>query len=96
MRILYSLSQITLHAMQAAIPHATLILFGLLDILPFPKDFVTYTIKTGTATCSDEPITGGFVGSSANVGEDGDGDWIPELFDEEKETMTRHTVSACP
>lgn len=46
--------EITLHAMSSAIPHALSVLHALIDILPFPKNFVHHDITSHKVTCVDE------------------------------------------
>lgn len=100
------LPSLTLHALSAAIPHATLLLFSLLEILPFPRDFVRYEIKTGTVVCLDEEVGNGggmkvkklAMGGAGEegheeVGEGEEMDWEPELFEEERPIVNRPVVS---
>jgi len=42
--------------MGAAIPHAAMLATSLVRILPYPKDEITTTIKTGTVSVVDEVI----------------------------------------
>lgn len=48
------LNQITLHALCVAIPHAVMLLYALVDILPFPKQFIHHEIQTSSVECHDE------------------------------------------
>lgn len=73
-------SQLTMHAMGAAIPHAMQLLFALLDILPFPRQHMYHEIRTTSVQCVDE------VGQP----EDDEGDGI-----EEDEVERRTRIKVC-
>ena len=53
----YSYKELYLSAMGAAIPHAAMLATSLVRILPYPKDEVTTSIKTGTVNVLDEVIS---------------------------------------
>lgn len=53
------MNHLTLYALSASIPHALLILHALLDILPYPKQYVRYELRTGSIDCVDEMIPEG-------------------------------------
>lgn len=48
------LNQITLHALCVAIPHAVMLLYALIDILPFPRQYIHHEIQTSSVECHDE------------------------------------------
>jgi hypothetical protein len=52
--IVRRLNQITLHALCVAIPHAVMLLYALIDILPFPRQFIHHEIQTSSVECHDE------------------------------------------
>ena len=53
---LRSYKELYLSAMGAAIPHAAMLATSLVRILPYPKDEMRTTIKTGTVSVLDEVI----------------------------------------
>ncbi len=82
----YRLNHITLHALCASIPHSLLLLHALLDILPYPKQYVNYEIRTSTVECTDEVF-----------GKNGADDEEMEVFEEEAgEMRTRLKVGVRP
>jgi hypothetical protein len=81
----HSLSHVVLHALCASIPHAMLLLHALLDILPYPKQYVTYEIRTSTTACTDEMF------GKRGI-DDEDGDLLP-FEEEESEMRTRSKAS---
>lgn len=77
----------TLYAINAAIPHALLLLHALIDLLPYPKGpkGMWHEIHTGTAECVDE----------VDVGADGENEFsgIGAVEENEPERRARLNVS---
>lgn len=63
------MNEITLHALCVAIPHAIMLLYALVDILPYPKQFIHHEIRTESVECMDEMV----VVDPAAVGKGGNG-----------------------
>lgn len=76
---MYRHSQVTIHAMGAAIPHAMQLLFALMEILPFPRQHIYHEIRTTSVQCVDEV---------SKADEDGDG-----IEEDESERRVRLKVS---
>ncbi|KAJ9113226.1 hypothetical protein QFC22_006065 [Naganishia vaughanmartiniae] len=50
------MNELTLHALCVAIPHAVMLLYALVDILPYPRRFIHHEIRTESVACLDEMV----------------------------------------
>ncbi len=96
-RLRRRLSQITLYGLGAAIPHTLLVLYALLDILPYPRQYVTHELRTSTVECTDEMLGASGLDELERHGlsateRDGKGRPLEVFEEEESEMRTRQKV----
>ncbi|KAJ9104659.1 hypothetical protein QFC21_002157 [Naganishia friedmannii] len=90
------MNEITLHALCVAIPHAVMLLYALVDILPYPRQFVHHEIRTESVDCVDEmvgvePVVGGKAkGKGKGKAEEGK---VFSIFEEDEGGLRSRTKS---